>query len=215
MNESDYGYVFGVLFFKGSLIQSKKHGNYFISLKTRDRELAHNFLSKLVGIFKKNVKFHSRENFYEVLFYGKDKITNLLNSIKSRDVNRDEILKHALSDKNFRITFLQGLFDSKGSIRVRLRLRKDGKKQRCITIRIKSKDFARLKEIEKLLKLEGVQVNVYQLKDYSILEIDGKHRCMTFMKKINFTLTSKKGILKKALTIDGFNEIISSKQRIG
>jgi hypothetical protein len=207
------GYVCGVLC-SGGTIRWKK-GNYWLKLETIDDGFADRFLFMLATLTSGKVRSYQRQRNYRgkkyitniVILSGKKHVKSFIERWKVRTGSHTwSVPSLAFHDQDFRKGFLQGFFDGDATIRLRLRIHRDGRKQKCRTIRITSVNLNGLKQLKKLLELEGIDCVIYPVKNHYFLEIDGKNRVAQFVKKINFGIPRKRKKIELSLDPVRFEE---------
>lgn len=209
------GYVCGVLCSDGTVEWREKFGNYWIALETVDDEFADRFLFSLMTLTEGKLKSYQAQRCYK----GKKYITNKVVLMGKKYVKsfidkwRVKTGSHtwsappmAFKDQDFRRGFLQGFFDGDGTIRLRLRVHKDGRKQKCRSVRVTSVNLKGLKQLKELLKLEGIDCVIYPVGNYFSLDIDGKNRVARFVKNINFGISRKRKKIELSLNPLNFEE---------
>lgn len=217
MSNFDAGYICGVLYSSGSIHYSKKDGNFYISLESKDLDFITLYKNRLEKITGKKTSFLKRKRSYRGLerytficnLWGKKIVDELIKKygIDFSDMRPPEMV---FKDNEFRVGFLQGFFDRNGIIRARLRVYKDGKKQKYRSIRLVSVNENILKQIKELLKIENIKSIIYKSGKISVLEIYGSNRIKEFIKKIGFGLEKKRLLAKSMLDPKRFDEIVNN-----
>jgi intein/homing endonuclease len=110
-----------------------------------------------------------------------------------------KIPKNVYENSDEQIKFLRDLFDEGGYIRVRIRTR-GKKKSKIRNLRMISNDKFFIKKVQYFLQKQGIRSVIYPIgKTNFCLDIEGKQRLETFLKKIGFSDESKLKKLQEAL----------------
>ncbi len=208
----EYGYITGVLCGRGHIIQDQKNGNYGVSLESGDIELIHFFSHCLHDVFKAKTKIHPLKRArnttkHHILYcYSKETSKKLTETFKGTvGTHQWQPPAQAHTNQAFRIGFLRGFFDHKGTIRIRYK--KSGTRfEKIRNIRTSSVNLRGLFAVKKLLLLEGIRCIIYRCKTLHVLDIEGKNRLEAYQKKLNFTSSEKKKRLENAIEFMTSNE---------
>lgn len=110
-----------------------------------------------------------------------------------------EIPEKAGESDEIRKEFLREVFGGKGYIRVRIR-ESGGKRKKVRNLRLVCRDLVFARNIRDLLRKEGVSSLIYPLgEDHFLLDIEGKHKLETFLKKVGFPQEEKVKELEEAI----------------
>jgi hypothetical protein len=126
-------------------------------------------------------------------------IFKFLKQILVMDVMKCEIPEKAGEDGEIRRKFLRDLFGEKGYIRVRIR-KSGGKRKKVRNLRLVYRDAVFVREIQELLKLEGINSLIYPIGEHHFcLDIEGKHKLEVFLEKIGFSEEEKIKEMEEAI----------------
>lgn len=214
MEKENLAYLCGFLCSKGALIDGYKN-NYLIRVETKNEEMVSIIKAKIKSLFdkepksKKILKKSEKSGFWTTIIslHGKNLIKNFLgeNEVCFGE-KKWKVPRKAYEDPLFRRNFLRGFFDGGSYIRLRIRIHKTGKKQKCRSIRLPSVNQKSLYEIKSLLSMEGITCSIYPSAKHFILDIDGKNNLKIFMEKIGFEIKSKADKASMALSPTYFDE---------
>jgi len=179
MNSRETSYLAGVLHARGHVINER--GRYGISFQTSDEEKAKVFIELAHALGKRPVTI-KRGKSIKIFVYSKDLIH----------------VRERVSDEK---AFLQGFFDFGSTIYFRLRIHKNGKRQRCYAIRSSKKDFSILRKVKEMLSKLGINSHIYRSGRTFTLEIYGKHNFTQFYVKVGSKLESRRKLMEKLLGI--------------
>lgn len=209
----DAGYVCGVICSDGFIVWNERHGNYCITLESKDKSFVENFSCKISVLLNKNTVIFPHKRMYKnqeyityiINFYGKKIILEFLEiwGLKKSDSFTWEVPKIAFESQEFRRGFLQGFFDGEGTVRIRFKRMKAGYTVKIRNVRTTSVNKRGLEEIRQLLELEGIRCMLYPAGNkYFMLDIEGKFRLNLFKEKIGFSIQKKKEKLEHALSYE-------------
>jgi len=204
------GYTCGVLCADGWIALDTKHGNYVISLETKEREFALRFRFSLSHCAQKESRIYETKNkrykelpykTFIVSLYGKRIVKDFKNKWGIRTGSYSwKVPGIAFIDGGFRRGFLRGYFDGEGHVRLRLKKTRGGWRGKRRLIRVTSANLSGLKQVKKLLEMEGIRSIIYSTGKYWCLDIEGKYRASIFKRKINFGLTKKRRVLSRIIS---------------
>ncbi|MEM5878037.1 MAG: LAGLIDADG family homing endonuclease [Candidatus Aenigmatarchaeota archaeon] len=211
--DSEFGYLMGMLIAKGRI--NEKNSDYYISIESSDGNLD-SIISRIFILCNMPYKVIERKRLSpgkvhtSKLFIVRGKL--YVEKLKSYEVSTGrrewDIPSRAYISRDFRIGFLQAMFDFAGNIRYRLKGR-----QKCRSIRISSINSKGLESVKKLIEMEGIKSYIYKNGKTNILEIDGKNNVSIFVKKIGFTHRQKNELVKTILDPVKFDKLISQGSR--
>ena len=211
------GYVCGVVCSDGKMVWDEKHGNYYISLETKSKELAELFLENIKPLIEKEPSIRTNERrtggvtiFMNIVsVYGRKTIEHLVSRYGiSSGRKKWSVPRAAWDNSDFRIGFLRGFFDGSGSVSVYIET-KGSRKIKKRSIRLYSVNQEGLLQFRKLLDSEGIKSIMYASGDIHTIKISGKTRLQLFRDRIGFGLTDKKEALEEALlpfTLSGYED---------
>ena len=215
--ESEAGFVCGVLCGSGH-ISIGSNGNYSVSLETKSKDMAVIFRENLHKVMSKRPKLceydklykNKRHTAYLVSVYGKKAVLKFADkySFRKSPARQWKVPGQAFKNRRFRIGFLRGFFDSKGTIIIRIKSRKSGinktprKTFKTRNIRAASTNKRGLEQVRELLELEGIKSMLYRAGRCFVLDIEGKTRLALFGDKINFSIPSKRKKLEMAISYE-------------
>lgn len=181
--DENLGYLIGFMIGDGNL-----SNKYLVRACDKNKEFIDNvFVKKFRTVFKitPKVYFDKYNNSFVVYAYSKEaweilKSFGVIPGTKSRTVR---ILYDLKEKSNIRCSIISGLFDAEGSI---ILMTDAHHKNGYLRIQLKVHNRGLAKDIFEILLLEDIKAKIYNYKEFSIVQINGKKQCYNFNKRIGF-----------------------------
>lgn len=182
MNEN-LAYLIGFIIGDGNL-----SNKFLVRACDENKEFIDNvFVKKFKCVFKitPKVYFDKYNNSFVVYTYSKDvweklKSFGIIPGTKSRTVRISDFLKE---EPKIRCSVVSGLFDAEGSV---INMKDKHHKNGYLRIQLKVHNHDLAKDIFGILLLENIRAKIYNYKEFSMIQINGKKQCYNFNKVIGF-----------------------------
>lgn len=176
--KSEEAFILGVVLGDGCLTSREEIGDFTIEFDQKNKEWLEILSKKFENCFQKETKVRpTSKGFFRLRIHSKKIFGELQNKIKQFPENLSE------ADKNCKINFLRGMFDSEGSA--------DKNKFR---VRICSKDDKIINACKILLnelKIKTGKLDINKKTEVKSLPINGKDNLIKFQKIVGFTHPEK------------------------